>query len=248
MKSLIIQAGQNSFVKNLFGAEPVRRLTLSMTTNEEFRRKSNMDAFHYQTFGLERLEITPGDGVPVPGTPFDMRNGRMRTYYNTICSLGFSAGSGGNGINFKNFEDHFVLVFDPTSTREASKSLTLFPELTGTVSHWNYHLNKHCLKRCLNFSSLPNDSVKYSLICNGTLPKTHYFNKLVRRMDNVTLEKLVQICNHLSETCGVCSANNFPAMKQGESFQIVNTEGSWRPGRQWILLADKKTWLDVERW
>ena len=30
-----------------------------------------------------------------------------------------------------NFEDHFDLVFDPTSTREASKSLTLFPELTG---------------------------------------------------------------------------------------------------------------------
>ena len=33
-KSFIIQAGQNSFVKeNLFGTEPVRRLTLCMTTN-----------------------------------------------------------------------------------------------------------------------------------------------------------------------------------------------------------------------
>ena len=90
-----------------------------------------MDAFPYQTFGLERLEITRGNGVPVPCTPLDMRNGRMRAYYKTICSLGFAAGSGGNGIQFKNFEDHFVLVFDLTSTREASKSLTLFPELTG---------------------------------------------------------------------------------------------------------------------
>ena len=60
-----------------------------------------------------------------------MGNGKMRAYYNTICSLGFSSGCGGNGIAFKNFEDHFVSVFDPTSTREVSKSLTLFPELTG---------------------------------------------------------------------------------------------------------------------
>ena len=131
-KSFIIQAGQNSFVKeNLFGTDPVRRLTLCMTTNEQFRGKSNMDAFHYQTFGLERLEITGGNGVPVPCTPLDMRNGRMRAYYNSICSLGFAAGSGGNGIQFKNFEAHFVLVFDLTSTREASKSLTFSPELTG---------------------------------------------------------------------------------------------------------------------
>ena len=28
-------------------------------------------------------------------------------------------------------DDHFFLVFDLTSSREASKTLTLFPELTG---------------------------------------------------------------------------------------------------------------------
>ena len=62
----------------------------------------------------------------------------MRAFYNTICSLGFAAGKGGNGIAHKNFDvlvkknkNHFVLVFDLTSSREASKSLTLFPELTG---------------------------------------------------------------------------------------------------------------------
>ena len=131
-KSFIIQAGQNSFIKeNIFGTEPVRRLTLCMATNEQFRGTGNKDAFHYKPFGLQRLEITRGNGVPVPGSPLDMRNGKMRAYYNTICSLGFAAGKGGNGIAYKNFDDHFVLVFDLTSSREASKSLTLFPELTG---------------------------------------------------------------------------------------------------------------------
>ena len=100
-KSFIIEAGSNSFVKeNLFGTEPVRRLALCMTTNEQFREKSNMDALHSQTFGLERREITRGNGVPVPGTPFYMRNGGMRACRNTICSLGFAAGSGGNGMKF----------------------------------------------------------------------------------------------------------------------------------------------------
>ena len=38
----------------------------------------------------------------------------------------------GNGITMAEYEDnHFFLVFDITSTREASESLTLFPELTG---------------------------------------------------------------------------------------------------------------------
>ena len=79
------------------------------------------------------------------------------------------------------------------------------------------------------------------MIRNGTLPKTHYFNKLVRRTDNATLKQLAQRCNHLSEKfCGVWSADNFPAMKQGESFQIVNTELSCRPGRHWILLCTQK--------
>ena len=64
-------------------------------------------------------------------------------------------------------------------------------------------------------------------------------------MDNVTLEQLAQRCNHLSETfCGVWSADNFPAMKQGESLQIVNTELSYRPGRHWILICTQK---DVSR-
>ena len=60
-------------------------------------------------------------------------------------------------------------------------------------------------------------------------------------MDNVTLEQLAKRCNHLMETfCGVWSADNFPAMKQGESFQIVNTEVSCKPGRHWIPLCTQK--------
>ena len=54
----------------------------------------------------------------------------FRLSYNTICVLGFT--KGGNGIEISDFEEnHYLLVFDLTSSREAGKSLTSFPELTG---------------------------------------------------------------------------------------------------------------------
>ena len=131
-KSFIIQAGQITFVnENLFGTTLVRQQTLCMATSEQFRGTKDTGPFHYQPFGLQRLEITQGNGVQIPRTPSDMQNGLMRAYNNTICSLGFSSGCGGNAIAFKNLGNHFVLVFDLTSTREASKKLTLFAELTG---------------------------------------------------------------------------------------------------------------------
>ena len=48
----------------------------------------------------------------------------------TITALGFQRG--GNGTTLEEYQDnHFHLVFDLTSTREASKTLTLLTELTG---------------------------------------------------------------------------------------------------------------------
>ena len=49
-----------------------------------------------------------------------------------IVHLVFFSGCGGYGTAITDFEDHFVLVFDQTSTREASKGLALFPEITGS--------------------------------------------------------------------------------------------------------------------
>ena len=131
-KSFIIQAGQNCFIKeNIFGTEPIRRLTLCMVKNSFFRSTPlNETPFSYQKFNLQRVEIQRGNGVPLAGTPLDTTN-NVRLYYNTITSLGFKGKS--NGIKLEDYEDnHFFLVFDLTSTEEASKNFTLFPELTGS--------------------------------------------------------------------------------------------------------------------
>ena len=55
----------------------------------------------------------------------------LRLCYNTISAPGFT--KSGNGISLEDFEgNHFILVFDLNSTEEASKNLTVFPELTGS--------------------------------------------------------------------------------------------------------------------
>ena len=130
-KSFIIQSGQNCFVKeNIFGTEPIRRITLCMVRNRFFRGATTASTpFRYEKFDLQRVELLRGNGLPIAGTPLDTAS-NTRLYYNTISALGFERS--GNGITLDDYEEnHFFLVFDLTSTREASKSLTLFPELTG---------------------------------------------------------------------------------------------------------------------
>ena len=128
-KSFIIQTGQNSFVKeSIFGTEPIRRLTLCMVANKDFRGSRASDPFHYKKYDMSRVELLRGNGVPIAGTPVDTRD-NARIYHNSLSALGFK--NGGNGIALDDFCDHFVLVFDLTSSQEASKTLTVFPELTG---------------------------------------------------------------------------------------------------------------------
>ena len=130
-KSFVVQAGQNCFVKeNIFGTEPIRRLTLCMVRNRFFRGTTLASTpFRYEKFSLQKVELQRGNGLPIAGTPLDTTN-NSRLYYNVITALGFERS--GNGITLDEYEDnHFFLVFDLTSTREARKSLTLFPELTG---------------------------------------------------------------------------------------------------------------------
>ena len=141
-KSFIIQAGQNCFVKeNIFGTEPVRKLTVCMVRNKFFRGSTFENTpFQYQKFQLSKIEIQRGNGVPIAGTPIDTTK-NTRLFYNTICALGFTRG--GNGIEITDFEEnHYFLVFDLTSSREAGKSLTLFPELTGAGITLKLHFSE----------------------------------------------------------------------------------------------------------
>ena len=129
-KSFIIPAGQNRFSKeNLLNNEPVRRLCIAMNLNADFTGTATTNPIHYQKFGLKMLQLMR-NGIPVGGTPLDTTY-NVRAYFNSCWALGFS--NGGHSVPLSDFDDHFVLVFDLTSTQEASQQLTVFPELTGAA-------------------------------------------------------------------------------------------------------------------
>ena len=91
-KTFLIQAGQNSFIReSIFGTEPIRRLTLCLIPNENFRGKIGSKVFRYEKYGLQRVEILRGNGIPIGGTPLDTTN-NVRAYYNTMTAIGFKNG------------------------------------------------------------------------------------------------------------------------------------------------------------
>ena len=68
--------------------------------------------------------------MPLAGTQIDTSN-NVRLCYNTITALGIT--ENGNGTELEDSkENHFFIVFYLTSKEEASRSLTLFIELTGS--------------------------------------------------------------------------------------------------------------------
>ena len=129
-KSFIMHSGQNSFVKeSIFGTEPIRRLTLCMVANDKFRGSKDTNPFLYHKYDTKRIEIIRGNGLPIAGTPVDTEN-NARIYHNSLTALGLE--NGGNKISLKDFANNFIVTFDLTSSQEASKNLTLFPEFTGS--------------------------------------------------------------------------------------------------------------------
>ena len=102
-----------------------------MVRNKFFRESAiECTPFQYKKFQLSKIENQRGNGVSIAGTPIDTTK-NTRLFYNTICALGFT--KGGNGIQMSDFEEnHYFLIFDLTSSREAGKAFSLFPELTGS--------------------------------------------------------------------------------------------------------------------
>ena len=108
-KRIIIQSGQNCFVKeNIFGTELIRCLTMCMVRNRFFRGTTTASTpFSYEKFDLQKVELLRGHGLPIAGTPLDTSND-TRLSHNTITALGFEGG--GNGITLEDYQDnHFYL-------------------------------------------------------------------------------------------------------------------------------------------
>lgn len=125
-KTFIIPQNQNQFIKeNIFNNDPIRRLAIAMNTNTAFAGSLDTNPYFYKKFGLREVKIFRG-GIPIVT---QKTSSNVFPYFNTIKSLNFS--SDGPNIPLSDYENHFIMVFDLTSTQEASTEI-YYPELVGS--------------------------------------------------------------------------------------------------------------------
>ena len=127
-KSFLAQAGQRSWKhEDIFTKEPIRRLIIALSASENFLGTNNVNPFHFQKLGLEEVTVYR-NGFPTAGTPIRTSNDK-RIYFNSMAALAYV--ENGHGIPLTNFPNHYIMVFDLTSTQEATHDF-IHPELTNS--------------------------------------------------------------------------------------------------------------------
>ena len=104
-------------------------MILAMSINEAHLGTNRTNPFHYQKFGLNEI-IVYRSGLPIAGTPIST-SGNKIIYYITLEALDFVLNTS-HGISLANYDNHYIMAFDLTSTQEASHDF-LHPELTNYV-------------------------------------------------------------------------------------------------------------------
>ena len=121
-------AGLHSWKQeDIFSREPIRRLAICLNTNEAFLGNNRLNPFHYRKFGIKQIYIYRNE-LPVADRPISTDDDK-RLYFNTISDLAYI--DNGNGIKLSEYPSHLLMVFDLTSTQQASHDF-IHPEVTNS--------------------------------------------------------------------------------------------------------------------
>ena len=124
-KSFIIPARQNQFIhENIFNNAPVCRIAIALNTNSAFTGSYTENTFWYQQFDLRQNRKVWGCQ---PIVDIDAAE-NCCLYVGAMKAMNFQDDIPSTAID--NFKDHFVLVFDLTSTQDATGSFH-YSELVG---------------------------------------------------------------------------------------------------------------------
>ena len=118
-KTFLISTFQSSSHEDVFTREPIRRFATAMATNEAFLGAKQVNPFHFQKFNLNSIT--------------DYRN------VNSLEALAF--GQHGHGVPHNDYANHYISVFDLTSTQQASHNY-LYPQLTNKCTSLVFRYQK----------------------------------------------------------------------------------------------------------
>ena len=126
-KTFLASTGLESWKQeDVFSREPIRRLAICLNTNEAFLGSKQLNSFHFRKFNLEQICIYR-NRLPVTDSPINTTDVK-RLYFNTMSDLAYI--DNGHGINLFEYPNHFIMVFNLTSTQQASHDF-IHPELNN---------------------------------------------------------------------------------------------------------------------
>lgn len=126
-KSFLMSAGVMSWKQeDIFTKEPIRRLLITICDTDSFAGTNNLNPFHYEKSGLREITVYR-NGFAIVGTPLSTVDDK-RLYFNSMGALAYM--DDGHGITLGEYPNHYVMVFDLTSTQEATHDF-IHPELTN---------------------------------------------------------------------------------------------------------------------
>ena len=124
-KIFLATMGQQSWKhEDIFTKEPIRRLIIALCA---FIGNNTVNPFNYQKLGLREIKVFR-NGFATAGSPMSAIDNK-RLYYNSMSALAYV--ENGHGILLSEFSNHFIMVFDLTSTQEATLDF-IHPELTDS--------------------------------------------------------------------------------------------------------------------
>ena len=124
-ETFIIPARQNQFIQeNNFNNAPNSRVAIAMNTNSAFTGSFTENPFWYQQFDLTQIRLLRG-GQSI--ADFDTAD-NCRLYVTTMKAKNIQDDI--PSIPIEDFKDHYVLVFDLTSMRDATENCH-YLELNG---------------------------------------------------------------------------------------------------------------------
>ena len=116
-KTFIIPARQNQFIQeNILNNAPIHRVAIAINTNSAFTGFFTENPFWYQQLDLRQIIILRG-GQPI--VDFDTAD-NCRLYVTSMKAMNFQDDI--PSIPSDDFKDHYVLVFDLTSMRDATEN------------------------------------------------------------------------------------------------------------------------------
>ena len=124
-KTFIIPVIQNQFIQeNVFNNALNRPVAIAMNTNCAFTGSFTENPFWYQQFDFRQIKILKGGQTIVD---FDFAD-NCRLYVTTMKAMNFQDDI--SSIPKGDFKDHYVLVFNLTSTHDATENCH-YAELVG---------------------------------------------------------------------------------------------------------------------